>query len=1325
MPAYLPVYGEYEPYKYTRNVTSINSTDNLYYVVNDKLNTDSLGNMTIRFNGTGNIAEGTCEYSGSTFRWFNHCVHKKKPAGTWQLIINTSVLNGSNNPPIISAITDSSFSSENVTAHANTTADNHLTISKEGNTNVKNTGYGFHTKMVLSHIQRRPLFQSILFPVKCGENLPTFDKIETPNYVATKITFQVDRDTTIESRLKNGIGGSVTDTVSHFHLNRWEGNIADSAVNPFNLPNQSNQKLYFDAGKIFLSHHTLAYMGQGYKYCPPSYSHFRNADITNGSYLIFEDTLFLSNIPVDFSWTISTRQTYACSIKPLTTPSSTDSICIKLPDVARGIDMMAITSTEDTLHGRYDSLSNFFYMAIPAEAKSFTIQTKQTCSDCYFPPVGTHIDTTFLADDGLTHTLGIPKNINFPHGNLVISNGTKINMCEGVYLLNRDSLILTGPAQTKGMVIPSCYGIDSIAQGSNNSMLVVSQASALVLNAGSKTFIKNGAAIYVKQNGSLVIKDGAYVQIGDSGTGGWGEIIVEAGGHVYIEPNAHIEYRRTAGDTADRNIFSIATQSAFAGVYFIMDSILKTAFILPPVIYPTPICSLDYVNPVKNKEWGYTNFAKPVATFQARKDTLCPGEPLYIKLNRILNDAQTQIKVCRMDSMLLNNNKGGVYWQDTCIEDSILVDLILPDPTCITPRITPEDLTYFFKPNSLNRVSISVINECGIIHDTVAYIFVSDTPKVRVSVPAMACEGTAYMRVLNKPQEPVRYAFELTELLDSSSYYIATYNPAKVYSYNQTGILPDTFYFTDYYFKGGRKYLASLSIIGACGSSDLFDTIFVPSGVGISLSKPKVYASNINGASSVQLNAHISVADSFRWEPTTFLNRTDTTVVISTPTDSIDYWIIAKYGACTATDTVRILYKHVANAGINDTLCFTEDSILLGNSYDMSIFLGCLYYIGGSEFYNLYKNFTHTNPAYFRYFTHFMMHVERTNEWANCGAIFLDNFKHHVYRRKIMNEPWFKNYYLNFIQMTDPAMASFDLFVSGINANSELQSNLMAQGAWGYYQPCMENMFETYNAILGGYLAEVSCNWSKIENNVVVPLGYGDNWFVLADKLTQSTLYIQQVITPAYAEIDEVLILRDTLTEPSFVAAMQWDSTVFFLNYTQPESSTNSYLWSFGDGSANSTETNPMHTFAAFDSAFVVCLSATNKCGTYTYCDTVSVDSAGLTITNFERPLSSKNPNTHQANSSKIRAIKNEGIQLSNTPNPFLGSTQINYQITQVYQKAQLIVTDVMGKTVYTQSINKPIDNIQFNATQLPAGIYYYSIVLDNNSVKTKMMVVL
>ena len=94
-------------------------------------------------------------------------------------------------------------------------------------------------------------------------------------------------------------------------------------------------------------------------------------------------------------------------------------------------------------------------------------------------------------------------------------------MCEGVYLLNKDSLIIEGPPQSKGMVIPSCAGIDSIAKGSDNSMLIVNAGSALVLNAGSRTYVKNGGAIYVKQNGSLVIKDGAFLQIGDSGTCVW------------------------------------------------------------------------------------------------------------------------------------------------------------------------------------------------------------------------------------------------------------------------------------------------------------------------------------------------------------------------------------------------------------------------------------------------------------------------------------------------------------------------------------------------------------------------------------------------------------------------------------------------------------------------------------------------------------------------------------------------------------------------------------------------------------------------------------
>ncbi|MCG9879320.1 MAG: T9SS type A sorting domain-containing protein [Bacteroidia bacterium] len=61
----------------------------------------------------------------------------------------------------------------------------------------------------------------------------------------------------------------------------------------------------------------------------------------------------------------------------------------------------------------------------------------------------------------------------------------------------------------------------------------------------------------------------------------------------------------------------------------------------------------------------------------------------------------------------------------------------------------------------------------------------------------------------------------------------------------------------------------------------------------------------------------------------------------------------------------------------------------------------------------------------------------------------------------------------------------------------------------------------------------------------------------------------------------------------------------------------------------------------------------------------------------------------------------------------------------QTYQQARLIITDVMGKTIYTQNLTKPIGSIEFDATQLPAGIYYYSIQLDEQTRQTKMMLVL
>lgn len=90
--------------------------------------------------------------------------------------------------------------------------------------------------------------------------------------------------------------------------------------------------------------------------------------------MIFKDTLIFSDKLITFSAWLNGRHNYTCSVTPLETPTSTDSIKIKLSDVSPGVEMVAIASNDDTLPGRYDSLTNYFHMLIPPGKKEFSLQ---------------------------------------------------------------------------------------------------------------------------------------------------------------------------------------------------------------------------------------------------------------------------------------------------------------------------------------------------------------------------------------------------------------------------------------------------------------------------------------------------------------------------------------------------------------------------------------------------------------------------------------------------------------------------------------------------------------------------------------------------------------------------------------------------------------------------------------------------------------------------------------------------------------------------------------------------------------------------------------
>ena len=77
-----------------------------------------------------------------------------------------------------------------------------------------------------------------------------------------------------------------------------------------------------------------------------------------------------------------------------------------------------------------------------------------------------------------------------------------------------------------------------------------------------------------------------------------------------------------------------------------------------------------------------------------------------------------------------------------------------------------------------------------------------------------------------------------------------------------------------------------------------------------------------------------------------------------------------------------------------------------------------------------------------------------------------------------------------------------------------------------------------------------------------------------------------------------------------------------------------------------------------------------------------------------------------------------------NYPNPFNPSTTIDYSIPKQSYVA-IKVFDLQGRTVATL-VNKeqPQGHHQtkFNATGLTSGVYFYTLLVDNNRIETKRM---
>ena len=170
----------------------------------------------------------------------------------------------------------------------------------------------------------------------------------------------------------------------------------------------------------------------------------------------------------------------------------------------------------------------------------------------------------------------------------------------------------------------------------------------------------------------------------------------------------------------------------------------------------------------------------------------------------------------------------------------------------------------------------------------------------------------------------------------------------------------------------------------------------------------------------------------------------------------------------------------------------------------------------------------------------------------------------------------------------------------------------------------------------------------------------------------------------------------------------------YFYSYTDSTSNTisfgdtsivnfNSYFWDFGD-STNSNVGNPNHVYSDSGS-YVVCLTIVDQNGnTCTYCNTVTA--RNLLIAGIN-------------DSKKINTL------LENYPNPFNGSTTINYSISK-NSKVELNVVDLMGNKIATiESGNKSAGNFSsvWSAENVAGGMYLLQLNV-NDQFSTKRIII-
>jgi len=615
----------------------------------------------------------------------------------------------------------------------------------------------------------------------------------------------------------------------------------------------------------------------------------------------------------------------------------------------------------------------------------------------------------------------------------------------------------------------------------------------------------------------------------------------------------------------------------------------------------------------------------------------------------------------------------------------------------------------------------------------------------------------------------------------SNSYY---------YTYDSAGQVPSNFNFPGFYFKPGATYKVTLTA-KTCGTTcETFvhsKFITVPLSVSIKASKPVTYNEVLQTGNGVitELKSTITGADNFQWTPTDHLSYppTDSSnqlVEYSFSTDSITYFLIVNGGSCADTASITIRHNRFTSTQWNDrTVCLNNNTVVLGNNYDVSLLTGVLYYISQNlpnqnddvnhQFDYLYMNgYYNSNPPFFDQLSGYMLKGAAKNIMTSSPALqfFVDNTldKNYFYQCS-----WYESFFNEFYY-GDRGIA-INQFINKVDSNSYLQ-NLLSPGTLGYTWDdadisSIQNFFNHYSDdyLLGDekYRLESSWEgytqangWATLPNNYV---GEWSNYFLINDAPIVNTKYRFTVIDnstyPIRVEYDETNVFVDTLLViPYYLPYLQEDSTVYFINLSEPYNSTTTFAWRIYGNGTFSTEPDPVYTFPEYNKTYYVCLSLWNTCmpNGAAWCDSVRVDSNGLSSNFMATPIPPNKKETrfntrisqemfNRIATNGMTAEIKENIMTGNSvkkipdlpwlearPNPFSNYTNIDYDIKEKEGVQNSVISlsliNSLGVRLRNIRLSSPSGTVRLESAGLATGMYYCQLIVNGATVANKIVVI-